>query len=430
MPFTVIEINDFQLSLHQDNVCFSELGYALVTNDEVLFGVEAQAKACLFPQNHFCHFWQQLGLEEVICDNNQINNFADLAYLQLKKLIDNVDNCDDVIFVVPTSYNQSQLSLLLGIAQSCNLNVLGLINKALVRFDQHCNTGKYAILDISLHHSSVTELLVNDFLTLGNVEQFAHKGITNLCKELGYWLNEQFILQHRYDAFCSAESEQLIHNLVQDLLSNREPSIDICLDKKKLIISARDVNQQIEQFFSEILAMHKTCREQGIQTYITSRFANICAELRKLDDIIELNDSCIYSLVKENLKYLTGMNGVSLVTRLPLLVNDEAKANTNAQREKISHIVCQGHAYPLNGHAVNLTDLITGNGASVQLEPNLAGWKLALKTEHQVMFNHQKAVDGQQIYLGDQLSFSIGEESESAVFTFIKVEQEMKPYGN
>jgi len=428
MPFTVIEINDFQLSLHQDNVCFSELGYALVTNDEVLFGVEAQIKACLYPQYHFCHFWKQLGLEEVICENNHINNFADLAYFQLKKLIANVDNCDDVIFVVPTSYNQSQLSLLLGIAQSCNLNVLGLINKALVRFDQHCNAGKYAILDISLHHSSVTELLVNDFLTLGNVEQFAHKGISNLCKELGLWLNEQFILQHRYDAFCSAESEQLINNLVQDLLSNREPFIDICLDKKKLIISARDVNQQIEQFFSEIFAMHKMCRKQDIQTYITSRFANICSELCKLDDIIELNDSCIYSLVKENLKYLTGMNGVSLVTRLPLLESDEPKINT--QRDKISHIVCRGHAYPLNGHAVNLTDFITGIDTPVQLEPDSSGWKLALKTEHQVMFNHQKAVDGQQVLLGDQLSLSVGEESKNAVFTFIKVEQEMKPYGN
>jgi len=319
MPLTIIELNDYQLTVRQEHSHYSELGFAQITKDRVIFGEEAWLQARISPQASFCHYWQRLGYEEVHCDNNYINNFADLAYMQLQNMVTHVDHCSDVIFVVPTSYNQEQLSLLLGIAQSCHLNVLGLVNKALVRFEHLYNVGKYAILDISLHQCSLTELLVNHDVSLGNMDQFTHKGFYGLYEQLAQWLNHQLIKEHRLDAFYSAITEQQLYSQLSKLIKNSQSYFELIIDNKCINVAQKDINQQIEAFFTELLASCSKRSDKNIPLFITARFANLCPNLFASDTVHLLNDTCMYSLVTANMANLSNDNGVFLVTRLPLV---------------------------------------------------------------------------------------------------------------
>ncbi|MBL4822912.1 MAG: hypothetical protein JKX90_05230 [Colwellia sp.] len=450
MPLTIIEINDYQLTVRQQHSHYSELGFAQITKDSVIFGEEAWLQARISPHANYCHYWQRLGYEEIHCDNNYINNFADLAYRQLQNMVSHLQQCSDVIFVVPTSYSQEQLSLLLGIGQSCQLNVLGIVNKALVRFEHVYDVGKYAILDISLHHCSVNELLVNHDISLGSIEQFSHKGFNDLYEQLAQWLNHQLITEHRLDAFYSATTEQQIYNQLSALIKNPQRYFELIIDDKCINVAQKDINQQIEAFFTELLASCSKRRDKNIPLFITARFANLCPHLFASETVQVLNDACIYSLVTANIANLSNDNGVFLVTRLPLVKGttsqpEAAKQSINnslANNHDISHILLDGRAFPLNGHSLYLSCLQKGiiapladQSAAIVLEPKAGAWQLNLtnaqltKTHftntQKVFLNEQLAIDGQIVAQGDQITIKQTDGENKAHFVLIKVEQEV-----
>ncbi len=448
MPLTIIELNDYQLTVRQEHSHYSELGFAQITKDKVIFGEDAWLQARVSPQASFCHYWQRLGYEEIHCDNNYINNFADLAYMQLQNMISHVDHCLDVIFVVPTSYNQEQLSLLLGIAQSCQLNVLGIVNKALVRFEHVYGVGRYAILDISLHHCSLNELLVNHDISLGRIEQFSYTGFHDLYEQLAQWLNHQLIKEHRLDAFYSAVTEQQLYNQLSKLIKNSQSYFELIIDNKSINVAQKDINQQIEIFFTELLVSCSKRSDKNIPLFITSRFANLCPNLFASETVHLLNDAYIYSLVIANMATFSNENSVFLVTHLPLVketktqpeATKQSKNHSLENKHDISHILLDGRAFPLNGHSLSLSCLHKGiiaqrvdQSASIVLEPKAAKWQLNLTNEHstnthltneKVFLNDQPAIDGQIVSQGDQITIKQTDGENKARFVLIKVEQE------
>jgi len=448
MPLTIIEINDYQLTVRQEHSHYSELGFAQITKDKVIFGDDAWLQARVSPQSSFCHYWQRLGYEEIHCDNNYVNNFADLAYMQLQNLVSQVDHCSDVIFVVPTSYNQEQLSLLLGIAKSCQLNVLGIVNKALVRFENVYDVGRYAILDISLHYCSLNELLVNHDISLGRIEQFAYTGFHDLYEQLAQWLNHQLIKEHRLDAFYSAVTEQQLYNQLSKLIKNSQSYFELIIDNKSINVAQKDINQQIEIFFTELLVSCSKRSDKNIPLFITSRFANLCPNLFASETVHLLNDACIYSLVIANMANFSNENSVFLVTHLPL-VNEtktqpeaakQSKNHSLENKHDISHILLDGRAFPLNGHSLSLSCFHKGiiaqrvdPSAPIVLEPKAAKWQLNLTNAHptnthltneKVFLNDQPAVDGQIVTQGDQITIKQTDGENKARFVLIKVEEE------
>lgn len=444
MPLTIIELNDYQLTLRQEHSHYSELGFAHITKDTVIFGEEAWLQARVSPQASFCHYWQRLGYEEIHCDNNYVNNFADLAYMQLQNMVSHVDHCSDVIFVVPTSYNQEQLSLLLGIAQSCQLNVLGIVNKAIVRFEHVYDVGKYAILDISLHHCSLNELLVNHDISLGSIEQFPHTGFYDLYEQIAQWLNNQLIKEHRLDAFYSAITEQQLYNQLSKLIKNSQSYFELIIDNKCINVAQKDINQQIEAFFTKLLASCSKRSDKNIPLFITSRFANLCPNLFASETVHLLNDACIYSLVTANIANFSNDNGVFLVTRLPLVketkglpeADKQPINNSLANKNDISHILLDGRAFPLNGHSLSLSCMPKGivthlgdQSAPIVLEKNAAKWQLNLTNAHltnaqKVFLNEQPAIDGQIVSQGDQITIKQTDGENKVRFVLIKVEEE------
>lgn len=427
MALTIIEINDYQLTLTRQDKCHHQLGYALVTKDRVIFGDDAYRQAKTSPANVYCHYWQRLGYEKITSANSQIRHFADLAYLQLQHLIAQVTACSEVVFIVPSSYNQQQLSLLLGIAQSCQLQVVGLVNGALLRLADCHQRGKYALLDIGLHHCDYNQLVAAKDIYLEQSQSFADKGIYNLYNHLAYWLNQRFIAECRFDAFHRADTEQSLYDQLPNLLLKSADCYNISVSDKTVKIRTEQLNQQIGYFFQDII---NAVADVG-KGYLTRRFAAILSGLPINDSLPQLDPALIYALVIKHIESIaaassTGSQGINLITRLP--ADLPLSNHSSPPSDDISHIVCKDRAYPLNNRALSLSEgneqqitLNPDSSTSAVLKPVNGQWQLNLTNNKPVFVNEHPAISGQFLARGDRVRLG----RHTTVFTLIKVEKEL-----
>lgn len=441
MPLTIIEINDYRLTISQEKASFNQCGYALINKDQVIFGDAAYQEAKISPSNFYCHYWQRLGYEEIKVENPQVRHFADLAYLQLKALLAElpptetsgpVNEVIEVIFVVPASYSQEQLSLLLGIAQSCQLTVIAIINDAVIHLADYEQQGTIALVDIGLHHCSYSELIVDDDITLSKSDIINNKGIFDLYKYLANWLNQKFIHECRYDIFATAASEQKAYDQLTEILPANKESYRVTIAGKTIKLYSTEINQQKNAFFAPIfsnLSTHNTL-------FITDRLATVLAislapslatnpTSNNLPlNLIPIENKKLLLNVIHQLKFLRTKNEISLISQLPGNVTRNRKIDI--KHTEISHIVCKGRAYPLNQRAFFLDDshsneitLSSNNATSASLNPTSNGWKLTLTNNEQVLINGKPAQNGQQIYLGDHIRLG----QKEVDFSIIMVEE-------
>ncbi|WP_281556517.1 hypothetical protein [Thalassomonas sp. RHCl1] len=443
MPLTLIEINDHQLTLRQGEKSLSQSGYALIEKDQLLFGQDAFTRGKLSPANFYCRYWQQLGYEEIATPNAQVRHFADLAYLQLKALTEQCSNIQDTILMVPANYSQQQLSLLLGIAGSCQLKIIAVINEAVIKLAHHQQAGKLALLDLGLHHCNLNELYADQHLSLVNTHVIPHKGLHDLYKHLAAWLNKKFIIECRYDIFATARAEQTVYNYFNDIIPCEQASYQLNISDKTLKVSAREIREQINHFFAPVLAS----ASEYPTVYITPRLKAVLTTETALEAMLLLDESKLETNIECHLNNLTKNKQIALITRLPVNLNVN-KADTDGLHSKsrpsdlapdanrshlaCSHLAYKGHAYPLTDKPLylstadsNALSLNPGKGDAAKLIRTGKGWQLSLisrsggENSPQVRINGKPARDNQLLYRGDTISVG----REQAMFLLLKVEE-------
>lgn len=427
MTLTVIEINDYQLTLTQQDNSYHQLGYALVTDDRVIFGDDAYQQAKTSPTQVYCHYWQRLGFEKISSANNQVRHFADLAYLQLQNLLSQALPSTQVCLLVPSSYTQQQLSLLLGIAQSCQLEVIALVNAPLLRLADCRERGEYALFDIGLHHCDHSQLVGAQEIYLERSAQFADKGIYRLYNHLAYWINQRFIGECRFDCFHQADTEQCLYDRLPEMLLEPDDSYNISIGDKSLKITGAEIAQQLEYFFQDVIA----ALTGASRAYLTRRFARILSRLPSCSPVQVLDLDSTYALVAKHIEALSQASlttgaGIGLVTRLPAEIPlSQPQLSDN---DDISHILCQGRAYPLNDKPLYLSDtadnkmtLDAVSSASAMLKPVNHQWQLQLLGDEPVFVNEQPATEGQFVGCGDLIRLGLA----TTKFTLIGLEQEL-----
>ncbi|WDE04015.1 hypothetical protein SG34_022020 [Thalassomonas viridans] len=432
MALTLIEINDHQLTIRQGEKSWSQSGYALIDKERLLFGQDAFNRGKLDPGNFYCRYWQQLGYEEITTDNPQIRHFADLAYLQLKALLAQCDHTGDTIFMVPANYSQQQLSLLLGIAGSCRLKVIAVINEAVIKLAHHQQAGKLALLDIGLHHCSLSELHAAQDLSLITPHAIPHKGLHDLYKHLAAWLNEKFILECRYDIFATAQAEQAIYNYLPEIIPCLRPSYQLKVSDKTLKVFAGEIKEQIKTFFAPVLAS----AGEYANIYITPRLKAVLATEPALEAMALADESTLHQNIHRHLNELTGNKQISLITRLPLNLKARPyNADISLQKQsEATHLAYKGHAYPLTektlflyGGSDNPLSLNSGENYAAKLTRTDRSWQLDLacgqprENPQPVLINNHPARHQQRLYPGDKIKIG----REEASFLLLKVEKEL-----
>jgi hypothetical protein len=424
MSITLIEINDYQLTLSQQDKRICQSGYALVEQQNVTFGEPAWLQGKALPLQCFCHYWQRLGYEKINSDNEQVRHFADLAFLQLQQLIAQFPDCEKVIFIVPASYNKQQLSLLLGIAKTCQLTVVALINTALSKLFNCSHGATFTFIDIGLHQCYFSELTAGKQLELGKSHNFSDKGVANLYKFLAQWLNHKLINECRFDAFHTAQTEQALYQSLPGLLQQDQDNFNIVVSDKSIVVTVKQIREKVADFFQSFMSTLPA----SSQHYISQAFADLLDNVfpSSLQDFIIVDDNSLYSNIIAKFDEISGDalisdSEVRLITQLPF---ESAASTSVSDVDKISHILYLGHAYPLNNQPIYLS---AEPKQALSVTPNPKAFlsvklvdqhcQLQVVGQHVSYINARACINGQLLSCGDEIK----SEQQDHVFTFIYV---------
>ena len=212
---SLLFINDNQLRLqHADGRLLSSQGYAWIKDAEVVFDLDltqaSAAQQCrLNPQQINSRYWQQCDQSSIASNALGLRHAADLIWQHLSQLKENYQ-LDDLVLVVPSHYQESQLQLLLGVASACELNVVALVNKAVAELSKlTLADGEYRHVDVQLHQAVCsTVLIANGVARLSDVSVMQDVGVHQMQEALLHGLQSKFIQDDRFDPLHDAATEQ------------------------------------------------------------------------------------------------------------------------------------------------------------------------------------------------------------------------------
>lgn len=223
---SVLSINDnnllLQLATTHDLV--RSQGYAWLKDGQVFFDFDesnrAAAASRLVPQQINNRYWQQCEQTALRENESGMRHAADLVWSHLTQL-QQQHQLEEIIFIVPAHYRASNLSLLLGIAQSCGLNVIGLVNKAAYAVAGLAVKGSSVLhIDVQLHQTvgTYTALIDEEWRVL-NTDVINNVGLLAIQDALLKTAQEQFIQIDRFDPLHYAETEQQLFDQLTKLAS-------------------------------------------------------------------------------------------------------------------------------------------------------------------------------------------------------------------
>lgn len=426
----ILELNDFQmqLSLLVDgklqapvNTC----GYSTINSakQEIIFGQEAQAQFRRQPLNSFNQYWNQLNVEPINANHNKIRHYADLAHQQLLAL-HGQDNFDELILVVPASFNREKLSLLLGICGQCPFEVIGLVDSAVIGSSNMnaSNTSasnarsKILHLDIQLHQCILTHLSQSNGsegtqTQIKSVDIIPGTGISQLYTRFAHYLSEQFIEQCRFDPIHNADSEQQLYNLLGQLINGEQSAeLQLSLDGKQVTLNRQSIWRHASDLFDELSSTLEKCTpfdslivHQRI-TALDGLYAQLNEKFAGKIQVIEQQN--IAANVVTNQSQVTASDkGLQYTTCLIKDRPNKDRPSKEPQFTQASHIVINEYAYPIGEQTIYFGSSCAStqrkDDSLIAIDNNQS---LSILNGSKVEVNGQTASNNQTLNLGDSLT--------------------------
>ncbi len=219
MSLAVLELNDQLLLIQaEDGLAHAEPGFARLSADGIESGVDARASAWLVPQNSYNQYWCHLNQTALAVKQKWARHHADIAFAQLRQLWHEVDSPDELVILVPGSFTDGQISLLLGLINALPASPVSVIDSALPA----CLTrrGDTLYLDMQLHQS-VLSVGRTKGTTLSIVEQeiFPDLGLLQIYNSVARHISNLLVDSVRYDPLHTAKGEQAIFDQLPDWLT-------------------------------------------------------------------------------------------------------------------------------------------------------------------------------------------------------------------
>ena len=231
MADAVIELNDCEVSIiRSGNIVASSPGVAVLEQDRIVLGQAALQAAHIDPRNTFTRFWSNLNQDNFKQRTKLARHNADLAFAHLVSLHEMAGEVDRVIFAVPGSFTNSQLSLLLGLAEASPFTVTGLIDSAVAAAAAAAGAGRCSYLDIHLHHTVITSLEVSGTVNRSAVKAVNDVGLLDIHDRCVNHMADLFIQQSRFDPLHHAATEQALHNRLAQCLQELEREADTMVE--------------------------------------------------------------------------------------------------------------------------------------------------------------------------------------------------------
>jgi hypothetical protein len=420
----LIELQDYSISVRTpDEVLVRSPGFANIAGKTPVFGEPAAQIARLHPRQNFNQFWLQLSLDPLPEKTPHFRHSADLAYSHLSALTKSVNFEHGAVIAAPSNYSRTQLSVLLGIVKQCAFDTVGLVDHALLQAaSSHADDS--IIIDLQLHQAVLTSFRkVDGYLHKDKVIQVPYAGLLALQDAWTGMITDEFIRQSRFDPHHNAETEQYLHNQLDQWLKasliNDELQLEI--NHKGSVHQARLTRANFEQrsqtIFGRINKELNELRGPSTALHIKTSHMNLPGLTRHIPELIAVDDDETMNTCVQFLQHIRrAPESLQFVTRLPL---EEAKAAAPPiQTRTPTHVLFQNKAILLP--AGRLTFGIGAASESARIIPvpdanfsgaisllrTVRGVQLELHTANQVLHNGNPAESGLNLQLGDKLQIN------------------------
>ncbi len=189
-------------------------GVALIEGRSIAVGREAASGARLKPRRIHDRFWNDLDTKALKRPFPSHLSTADLVHRHLQQIWSEVGtDAHSVLLVVPGTFDERQLSLLLGIARSCQIPANGLVDAAVAAsLGPESGPSNVLHLDLQMHAAVATLLERRRRLSRVRVLVDDRFGLADLHTRWASQIAADFVRTTRFDPLHLAASEQSLYD--------------------------------------------------------------------------------------------------------------------------------------------------------------------------------------------------------------------------
>ena len=255
---------------------------------------------------------------------------------------------------VSAGMQREQLSLLLGIAQECPFNPVGLVNRSVALGSLHAGGGDLWHLEIQLHQALLSRLgSAGGTLALDRCLPLPGCGLLQVQERLVETIAAAFVRQTRFDPRRKADTEQALYDALPAALRalRREPESNIEVNGYRARISARDLQAAGQRLFDSARdAMGEARGEILLADPLTALLPGVGEAFPGV--VIAGDDDLRNAVQAHGERLVEGGRNLSFVCALPLLGGGEAATPAAAQPESAaahSSTTAAAHSTPAAG---------------------------------------------------------------------------------
>jgi hypothetical protein len=274
MTTLAIELNDASIAIaRSDGLLVTEPGCALECDEGIAFGEAALQSSRLRPRDANDRYWAELGVDPLARPFARAKSAADLAHAQLLALWNRFgEQSDEVLLVVPGSFEREKLSLLLGITDACEMPVRGLVDAAVAACDRPYPGWDTVHVEAQLHQIGLTRI---GFAQQGGVavaesfETVSQSGVARLRERWAQRISAAFIAQTRFDPLSDGKNEQRLFDALPGWLDafNSLPSATVEFEvgesTKRIQLSRSAIVAEAEELYDRLAHRVAAARRPG-----------------------------------------------------------------------------------------------------------------------------------------------------------------------
>ena len=215
-------------------------GCALVEGARLLLGADALRRCRLSPRLVASDFWARLDTVPLGPPFPEGLSSADLVHAHLESLWKAVKaGTGEVILVLPGVYDEGQLGVLLGIAESLAMPVTGLVDAAIAAAAAGFPGERLIHVDLGLRRAVVSEIRQGDSLVRERVARIDRFGLDKIHDARMRGAAEAFVRRERFDPLHDAAMEQQLFDRLPALLAALER-------EERTTLSLRAAGREVE----------------------------------------------------------------------------------------------------------------------------------------------------------------------------------------
>lgn len=407
----ILEINDSAITLYKDTRVLQRApGVALVENGrsgEVLFGARALHQSRIHPRQTNQQYFSRLSAEALPTPGPRARNQADLVYLHLCGLKEDIDRegGGEVLLAVPGVLSADQLGVLLGVLQEVGVTVSGFVDAAVAALVNQPVRAEAYHLDVMWQRAVITTLTANHEIAKNAAQEIADCGISRLLEG---WINviaDRFVRETRFDPLHAAATEQQLFDQLYSWVDGGAAAPELAIEIRHGDHSPRvELGRTVlEEKATDRLQQLTDAIPRGAQVHVSARAARLPGVRRVLQQMgvsaETLPDDALPRGCLQHLDRIIARDGdLRLITRLPRASSATAtEPDPEAAAAAPTHALSRHEAWPLENGPLPVHR--SGDRLLLDAGPDLRVNGQALSAPHSLAVGDRVTVGGQDYLL-------------------------------